>query len=378
MSVSESGKFSILHIASGDLWGGAEAQVHLLTTALNSHDYSNIFSFSGLVFNKGVLSERLSESTSETHIVEESEGFLKMYGSSKKYLTFHKPDLIIAHGYKASFLAFLLTLSFKIPWVLQVHGAIENHSGFSGLKALFYFKLQLFLGRFFARKIIFVSHLLKSELGFNTCSKAVVIHNAAEPSNTNDSKMSPLSPEAKDLKIIWIGRMTQIKRPDLAIKIFRDFKKQTPQSKVSLHMIGDGALLNEMKKLGEKENIPNLVFEGFLTSVSSFMQSCSILFLSSDSEGIPTVILEAMHAKIPIISRELGGVKEILERTPGYPLLFFQDSDPESPGKVIQHVVDNYSELARQAENTDVSYFRTSRMLENHCELYSSIIKNKS
>lgn len=363
-------KHTVLHISSGDLWGGAEAQVFLLFHALFESEHNNLINFRCLLFNEGLLAEKLNSLKNEVFIANEKKGVLSWLSQSFKYFKNNRANLIIAHGYKESFLAFLLSLYFRVPWVLQIHGRNESSKGFKNFKSFIYFNTQIFLAKFFSKKIIFVSNLLKSDLGFNNFNKSVVILNAAEkPVSKSDEKNAFI--KDKNTKLIWIGRFTEVKRPDLAIKFFKDYRKKYASTDAYLYMLGDGHLFHEIKnsltnEIEQNKIEQNIYFEGFKENISPYLNSSSILLLTSDNEGIPTVVLEAMHAKIPIISRDLGGIKEILSKVPEYPIEIIPEDNLDKAKDIINNLTSNYYEFKNKAEVVDTSFFLKERLIEDY------------
>ena len=79
-----------------------------------------------------------------------------------------------------------------------------------------------------------------------------------------------------------------------------------------LVIIGDGPELMSIKKLVNQKKLDDyVIFLGEIKKPSSYYSVFDVLVLSSDTEGLPTVILEAIASKCPVISTDCGGVKEI-------------------------------------------------------------------
>jgi glycosyltransferase involved in cell wall biosynthesis len=113
--------------------------------------------------------------------------------------------------------------------------------------------------------------------------------------------------------------------------------------------------------------------EGFKENISPYLNSSSILLLTSDNEGIPTVVLEAMHAKIPIISRDLGGIKEILSKVPEYPIEIIPEDNLDKAKDIINYLTSNYYEFKNKAELVDTSFFLKERLLEDYIKFIKSL-----
>jgi glycosyltransferase involved in cell wall biosynthesis len=81
--------------------------------------------------------------------------------------------------------------------------------------------------------------------------------------------------------------------------------------KADLVLIGGGELEEEMKALS-KDN-PHIKFLGFRKDAQDLMKSFNCFVMSSVKEGFPFVILEAVKSKVPIISTDVGAVRNILQ-----------------------------------------------------------------
>lgn len=112
--------------------------------------------------------------------------------------------------------------------------------------------------------------------------------------------------------VVLLGNLTLQKRPDRFISLIHEIRKGVPQ--IRGWIIGDGPLRaqieDQVNKLGVEENI---VFYGYRKQVGKFLQAADLLFLTSDTEGLPGVVLEAAFFGVPAISTRVGGVAECIE-----------------------------------------------------------------
>ena len=112
--------------------------------------------------------------------------------------------------------------------------------------------------------------------------------------------------------VLFLGNFTKQKRPDRFIEIIEKVRLHHPQ----IHglMVGDGPLKNDIvnccKQLGFEHK---LTFTGYQKDVRPFISMCNILMLTSDTEGLPGVVLEAAAMEKITISPNVGGVKEFIE-----------------------------------------------------------------
>jgi len=82
-----------------------------------------------------------------------------------------------------------------------------------------------------------------------------------------------------------------------------------------LVIIGNGPELNNIKKIVNEKGIDQkVIFLGELKNPSEYYSVFDLLVLSSDTEGLPTVILEAIASKCPVVATDCGGVKELFPK----------------------------------------------------------------
>ena len=328
--------FPVLHILSGDLWAGAETQVFEQVKALTQAAWP----IEVLVFNEGQTADNFRKAGLSVHLIDEKQGFLSLYQQAAKLQQRLGAELLVSHGYKEAFLATLLHLASlrRIPLVTTFHGTNEVHSGLAGFKLKLYLGLQKTIARFLASKITVVSHAMAEELGFADTKKVEVVYNVAgknslnlRPSQESYSELSPY--------IAIVGRLVPVKRVDLALRCFAEFLEleQRLQKDWKLVIIGDGPEEKSLKELSDQLRLGKRVrFLGFVSEAQSLIAQANVLLLTSTSEGVPTVLLEAIQAQTPIISTPLSGVAEIAKLIPEAPITVAENSNPKDLAKKLR------------------------------------------
>ena len=107
----------ILHILSGDLWGGAETQMGLQIKAQRELGLDS----RALLLNEGETQKRYLEVGIPLEVIPESMGLLKLFLAAKRSVTELKPNLIVSHGYKETFVASYISIFEKIPFISMTH-----------------------------------------------------------------------------------------------------------------------------------------------------------------------------------------------------------------------------------------------------------------
>ncbi|MCU6709196.1 CDP-glycerol glycerophosphotransferase family protein [Paenibacillus sp. J5C_2022] len=125
-------------------------------------------------------------------------------------------------------------------------------------------------------------------------------------------------PNREKIHFVTMGRLSPEKDHLKLIDAFEYLSKENEN--VMLHIIGQGPMEKELKrkvaKLRLKERV---VFTGQLTNPFSYIDACDCFVLSSNHEGQPMVLLEALTMRKPIISTDIAGSRSVLEG--GYGLL---------------------------------------------------------
>jgi|CZCB01.1.fsa_nt_gi glycosyltransferase involved in cell wall biosynthesis len=113
------------------------------------------------------------------------------------------------------------------------------------------------------------------------------------------------------IRFISIGRLDHVKNHKLLIKAFAKTEKLYPN--ITLSILGDGVLREELELLIKGYGLENKIkLLGTKHNVVSYLRQSDIYVMSSNVEGLPLSMLEAMACQLPIISTKAGGVVDIV------------------------------------------------------------------
>ena len=114
--------------------------------------------------------------------------------------------------------------------------------------------------------------------------------------------------------VLFVGNFLPVKNPQLLVRAHAAVCKNTP---CQLVMLGGGPLESEVRalanELGHGENVI-LAGRKNASEVARYMQAADLLCLSSENEGVPNVVLEAFASGIPVLSTDVGGIHEVLNK----------------------------------------------------------------
>lgn len=138
--------------------------------------------------------------------------------------------------------------------------------------------------------------------------KGIVILN---PLDTSAFPTHDFSNEKKE--IVSVGRLEPQKNQKLLIESFSMLAEEL--SDYNLVIYGEGSLRKELEAFVESKGLTNRVFlPGAKSGIQNYIKDASLFVLSSDYEGIPNALIEAMAIGLPCVSTDCspGGARELI------------------------------------------------------------------
>ncbi|MCX6812543.1 MAG: N-acetyl-alpha-D-glucosaminyl L-malate synthase BshA [Candidatus Berkelbacteria bacterium] len=231
--------------------------------------------------------------------------------------------------------------------------------------------------------VMTVSHALSEDAKIiYNLKKVDVIHNFVD---TNEYK--PKTDKTDDLRKIFAkpgekiifhsSNFRSIKRISDVIGIFRLVNKKIP---CKLLLVGEGPDQQLASKLAAKYKIIDRIhFLGFQSDMAKLLPVGDVFLLPSEKENFSLSALEAMACGLPVISSDVGGMKEMIDHKINGYLAPVGDVEIMS-NYAIDLLNDdakliNFSKLAR---NKVVKFFGPEKIVPRYENLYKKIIKLKS
>lgn len=194
------------------------------------------------------------------------------------------------------------------------------------------------------------------------------------PGSVIDGKRHP-----GKLNLLFIGRLDRQKQPlrliDIALELYRQ------QVDFVMHVIGDGNL--ESQKRGflarrGKENLQNHIVwygEQPFESMKDWYKIADILLLTSDWEGVPMVLYQAMAMRLVPVVADVGGCAELLTPECGY--LIGERDNPAAYVAAIKALADQgvRRKMADAARKRMLEEFSLRNINRKYREYYRSLFK---
>lgn len=162
-------------------------------------------------------------------------------------------------------------------------------------------------------KIVLVSEDVKKsflELYAIKPEKCAVVYNLIDKNAIQQSAVLN-HVEKKKFTICTVGRLNKQKRYDRALSIAQQLKKNGYE--FDLWIIGEGSLEEPLKTMSHEYGMNDCVhFLGFQKPSYHYMKEADIYLNTSEAEGYPLVICEALCLGLAIVATNISGASEIL------------------------------------------------------------------
>lgn len=163
----------------------------------------------------------------------------------------------------------------------------------------------------------------------------------------------------EDIDFISMGTLYDVKNHELLIRAFANIKDKTK----NLYILGDGKLRSKLENLvSELEISKRVFFLGFQSNPFKYLKKAKVFVLSSNNEGLPNAIIEALACNCAIISTDcISGPREILAPDTDFNLQLKNDIEYAKYGVLVP--IKNEKLLSHAMENIDIENY-TKKALE--------------
>lgn len=225
-------------------------------------------------------------------------------------------QIINSHGYDANYITYLVKKLFcrsnKAPVVICCQGWIRDTLSLK-IKTF----LDIYTYRIASALIVVGEHMLSIQSKYPR-KHVEYIPNGVLPVEIiqpiNIRKKFGIS--QKDKLIACIGRLSSEKRMDVYLRACRKILDQH-NNNIKFLIVGSGGQKENLMKLVKALNLQDhVIFTGLIldrNELANLFNELDFLMLTSDTEGTPRVIIEAMSSSRPIISTNVGGINRLVQ-----------------------------------------------------------------
>jgi len=358
--------------------GGPAVIVAELMRGLDSSDFEQILITGYCDENEADYLDEVATDIKATRIaglgrsispVADLKAFIGLIQTIKRF----KPDVIHTHTAKAGALG-------RLASIVAGRGAIRIHTFhghllhgyFSGWKT----KLVTSIEKFLAKRthhLIAIGTEVERELlaaGIGTKGQySIFFPGLPEPHTASKAELRrELELDSAAIYCIFVGRLTQIKRPDRLL----DVAAAIVARDVPIHFLiaGEGELFENSKSRANLERLP-ITFLGWRKDIDNLFAASDIAILTSDNEGIPLTLIQAAQAGLPIIAPAVGSISDIVENDKTG---FLTSTQPGAIAGALSALATDSGlrgRLGAAGRERAHEYFSLERMLRDHTAIYN-------
>jgi glycosyltransferase involved in cell wall biosynthesis len=242
-----------------------------------------------------------------TTVAVPARSYLREYRSLRALIGRLRPSVVHTHGYHSDVIGGAAARSLGVRTVSTVHGFLGVP-----LRNRLYERMQLIALRR-ADALLAVSAPLVDRLaqaGISRNKIHLVPNGFAPPASIMTRTMArrELGLPENALVVGWVGRLSREKGADVMLEAIAACELPW-----RLSMIGDGPQGVQLRKRASELGIMDRVsWHGSIANAGTLFSAFDAFALSSRTEGTPIALLEAMHACVPIVATEVGGVGDVV------------------------------------------------------------------
>lgn len=369
----------VLHIASGDLWAGAEAQAFTLISHLNRIPETTL---AAVLMNEGTLADKLRSAGIAVYLTDERKmGALRIFSSLRGLLHDWRPDVIHTHREKENILGCLANRAWRnVAAIRTVHGGREQAASMSwrSVRHRLVNRVDRWCGRTLQERVIAVTKELAARLAHEfPTEKIVVIENGIDvEALVRERGIAEFRLSEPDVTHVGIaGRLVDVKRVDLFLGAAALLRQEHPERRWRFHVLGDGPNRQSLEELAESLQLGDkIVFHGHRQDIATYVAGLDTLVICSDHEGMPMISLEAAALAVPTVAHAVGGLVEVV---PEEFCVYRHDACGYKEGILRALRADGRAITARCAAKT-VARFSAQRNAEKIRALYEEVVVERS
>ncbi|HEX7778176.1 MAG TPA: glycosyltransferase, partial [Vicinamibacterales bacterium] len=222
-------------------------------------------------------------------------------------------DIVHSHDYKTDLLSLLLARRIGIMPLATAHGWTGQTAR---ERYLYYPAGKRLLARF--PRVIAVSSDIRRELVRHGCreDRVRVILNAIDPdafqreNGRREAIRQTIGLGPGDVVLGAVGRLERQKRFDLLLEAFAPLSRSRPDLRLAI--VGDGSLRSDLTAKAAALGLGRTcLLLGHRLDVADLHHAFDCFVQSSEYEGTPNAVLEAMAMRTPIVATDVGGTREL-------------------------------------------------------------------
>lgn len=288
----------------------------------------------------------------------------------RKFILSEKPDVTIAFARKAIYRSLLATLFTKEKIVVAVR--CDPAGGYSTKLS----RLQTFLLFPHASGAVFQTVGQRDFFPKYIGKKSTIILNPI-----NDKYVESVMPKVREKTVVHSGRIVDFKNQDMLVRAFINVHKKHPEFSLKLYGgdSGDGTweqLENTIAEFGAQEYVKLM---GNSNNLEKDLAEASLFAFSSDNEGLPNALLEAMALGLPVVATDCpcGGPATVIRH--GENGLLIPVGDMKAMEEAMNRLIEEpeFAEsIAKEAKKISIE-LNSSAIVKQWCDYIDRVIAKR-
>ena len=232
-----------------------------------------------------------------------------------------KPDVVHTNTAKAGFVGRVAAWFARVPVVVHTFHGHVFHGYFSPLKTRLFILLEQITARM-SDTIITITPRLRDELS-NTYHIAPESHFTVQAYGLDLAPFAEKTRNAGDFRRAWqipldtpligiVARLVPIKNHMLFLDAVAQVHQQIPNAHFAI--VGDGEMREQLESRVDELGLRDVItFTGWQKDVATICADLDVLVISSNNEGTPFTLIEAMATGCPVVSTNVGGIADLLK-----------------------------------------------------------------
>ncbi len=236
------------------------------------------------------------------------------YKKLSNIISYFQPDIVHAHMIHANLISRLIRIRIPIKKLIcTAHSANEG-----GRLRMFLYRITHNLSDYTTNVSLYASNSFIKQgavpkNGINTIYNGVNFNKFKYNNFAREKIQQELNISADTKILLAVGRFHAAKNYFNLIKAINILKFSLDN--FVLLIAGDGELRSDIEKLILKLELSNkIILLGRRNDISDLMSACDVFVLSSNYEGLPTVLIEALACQAHVVSTDVSGAKEIIDK----------------------------------------------------------------
>jgi glycosyltransferase involved in cell wall biosynthesis len=285
-----------------------------------------------------------------------------------------KPDIVHTHTAKAGVLGRLAAMVARVPHRVHTFHGHVLHGYFSPRIT----RLIIFIERFLARHTDVLAavgaqvrdDLLAAKIGRPKQYRVVPPGVRISAGCTKEEARRRFDLPADVPVVLFVGRLTRIKRVDRLIEAMTKVHEQLPAAVLAI--AGEGDLLSEVEELASPLGRA-IRFLGWQSDLSVVYPLADVVALTSDNEGMPVTLIEASMLGIPCVTTDVGSAREVvLDHQTGRVIT----PDATAIADALVELLSDTARLAQFGSNARQhaeASFGSPRLIDDYAKIYREI-----